>query len=64
MCRLADPDLILEAEMLYYEILLEIEFVMQSIEDFLCYGKRILAMCLGLELFELQPAMLVSQIRT
>ena len=49
--------------MLYYEILLVIVFVMQSIEHFLCNGKRILAMCLGLELFDRQPAMLYSKFR-
>lgn len=46
-----------EAERLYREILPVIVFVMQSIEHFLCYGKRILAARLELEVHDRLPAM-------
>lgn len=39
-----------EAEALYREILPAITFVMQSIPSLLCYGKRLVALRLGLEL--------------
>ena len=47
-----------EAERLYREILPVIVFVMQSIEHFLCYGKRILANRLELEVHDRLPAMI------
>ena len=46
-----------EAERLYQEILPVIVFVMQSIEHFLCYGKRILAARLGLDVHDRLPSM-------
>ena len=46
-----------EAERLYQEILPVIVFVMQSIEHFLCYGKRILAARLGLDVYDRMPSM-------
>ena len=56
-----NPESILEAEMLYYEILLVIVFVMQSIEHFLCYGKRIIASRLNLEVHDRRPAMVPTE---
>ena len=49
-----------EAERLYQEILPVIVFVMQSIEHFLCYGKRILAARLGLNVHDRLPSMTPS----
>ena len=46
-----------EAERIYQEILPVIVFVMQSIEHFLCYGKRILAARLGLDVHDRLPSM-------
>lgn len=46
-----------EAERLYQEILPMNVFVMQSIEHLICYGKRILAARLGLEVHDRLPAM-------
>jgi len=51
------PEAEAEAERLYREILPVIVFVMQSIEHFLCYGKRILAARLELEVHDRLPAM-------
>jgi 4-hydroxy-tetrahydrodipicolinate synthase len=46
-----------EAERLYREILPLIVFVMQSVEMFLCYGKRIAAQRLGIEqVYDRAPA--------
>ncbi len=44
-----------EAEAQYREILPAIVFVMQSIPHLLCYGKRILAHRLGLDVFDREP---------
>ena len=45
-----------EAERLYREILPLIVFLMQSVDQFLCYGKRIAARRLGLgEVFDREP---------
>ena len=46
-----------EAERLYREILPLIVFLMQSVENFLCYGKRVAARRLGLgEVLDRPPA--------
>jgi dihydrodipicolinate synthase/N-acetylneuraminate lyase len=46
-----------EADRLYRDILPLVVFVMQSIDQFLCYGKRVAAWRLGLgEVFDRQPA--------
>ena len=36
-------------------------FVMQSIEHFICYGKRLLALRAGLEVFDRSPALRPDQ---
>ena len=56
-----DPESEREAERLYQEILPVIVFVMQSIEHFLCYGKRIFAARLGLEVHDRRPAMIPTK---
>jgi dihydrodipicolinate synthase/N-acetylneuraminate lyase len=48
LLRTGRPDAETEAERLYREILPLIVFLMQSVEHFLCYGKRIAARRLGL----------------
>jgi 4-hydroxy-tetrahydrodipicolinate synthase len=51
-----------EAEALYQQVLPLITFVMQSIDQFLCYGKRITAQRLGLsEVFDREPGMQPSE---
>jgi 4-hydroxy-tetrahydrodipicolinate synthase len=55
--RRGTPEAEAEAERLYREILPLITLLMTSIENFLCYGKRLVARRLGLrEVFERQPA--------
>ena len=56
-----DPESEKEAEQLYREILPVIVFVMQSIEHFLCYGKRIFAARLNLEVYDRRPAMVPTE---
>ena len=56
-----DPESEKEAEQLYREILPVIVFVMQSIEHFLCYGKRIIAARLNLEVHDRRPAMVPTE---
>ena len=46
------------AEQRYGEILPAIVFVMQSIDHLLCYGKRLTAARLGLEVFDRDPGLL------
>jgi 4-hydroxy-tetrahydrodipicolinate synthase len=47
-----------EAERLYRDILPLIVFLMQSVESFLCYGKRVTARRLGLgEVHDRRPAL-------
>ena len=46
-----------EAERLYAEILPAIVFVMQSIDHLLCYGKRLAAARVGLEVFDRDPGL-------
>jgi 4-hydroxy-tetrahydrodipicolinate synthase len=51
-----------EAERIYREILPLITFVMQSIETFLCYGKRVTARRLGIEqVYDRAPAMRANE---
>ena len=59
--HLSDPEFEKEAEQLYREILPVIVFVMQSIEHFLCYGKRIIAARLNLEVHDRRPAMVPTE---
>ena len=57
LMRSGRPEDEAEAERLYREILPLIVFVMQSIDQFLCYGKRLAAQRLGLgEVHDRQPA--------
>ena len=58
LMRSGRPEDEAEAERLYREILPLIVFVMQSIDQFLCYGKRLAARRLGLgeEVHDRQPA--------
>ena len=46
-----------EAERLYREILPAIVFVMQSVDHLICYGKRLAAARLGLEVFDRDPGL-------
>ncbi len=46
-----------EAERLYREILPAIVFVMQSVDHLICYGKRLTAARLGLEVFDRAPGL-------
>jgi 4-hydroxy-tetrahydrodipicolinate synthase len=46
-----------EAERLYREILPAIVFVMQSVDHLICYGKRLTAARLGLEVFDRDPGL-------
>ena len=46
-----------EAERLYREILPAIVFVMQSVDHLICYGKRLAAARLGLEVFDRAPGL-------
>lgn len=46
-----------EAERLYREILPAIVFVMQSVDHLICYGKRLTAARLGLEVFDRGPGL-------
>ena len=46
-----------EAERLYREILPAIVFVMQSVDHLICYGKRLAAARLGLEVFDREPGL-------
>jgi 4-hydroxy-tetrahydrodipicolinate synthase len=48
LMRSGQPEDEAEAERLYREILPLILFLMQSLDTFLCYGKRLLARRLGL----------------
>lgn len=52
--RRGDED---EAERLYREILPAIVFVMQSVDHLICYGKRLTAARLGLEVFDRAPGL-------
>jgi 4-hydroxy-tetrahydrodipicolinate synthase len=46
------------AEAIYRQVLPAIVFIMQSLDQFLCYGKRIAAWRMGLtEVFDRQPAL-------
>jgi 4-hydroxy-tetrahydrodipicolinate synthase len=47
-----------EAERIYREILPAIVFVMQSVDHLICYGKRLTAARLGLEVFDRAPGLL------
>lgn len=47
-----------EAERLYRDILPAIAFVMQSVDHLICYGKRLTAARLGLEVFDRAPGLL------
>jgi len=46
-----------EAERIYREILPAIVFVMQSVDHLICYGKRLTAARLGLEVFDRAPGL-------
>jgi dihydrodipicolinate synthase/N-acetylneuraminate lyase len=46
-----------EAERIYREILPAIVFVMQSVDHLICYGKRLAAARLGLEVFDRAPGL-------
>lgn len=46
-----------EAERLYREILPAIVFVMQGVDHLICYGKRLTAARLGLDVFDREPAL-------
>ena len=58
LMRSGNPEDEIRAEQIYREILPLIVFVMQSIETFLCYGKRIAARRLGIsEIHDRAPAL-------
>ena len=58
LMRAGDPASVAEAERLYREILPLLTFVMQSIDSLICYGKRICAWRLGLDVaHDRAPAM-------
>ena len=55
--RLHDSGAVEAARALHAEVLPVINFVMQSIEHLICYGKRLFAMRAGLEVFDRAPAL-------
>ena len=58
LMQTGDPDDEAEAEQRYREILPLIVFVMQSLDTFLCYGKRVTARRLGIDqVFDRAPAL-------
>ena len=50
-----------KAEQLYRDILPAIVFVMQSVDHLICYGKRIVAARMGIEVFDRAPGLLPNQ---
>ena len=50
-----------KAEQLYRDILPAIVFAMQSVDHLICYGKRIVAARMGIEVFDRAPGLLPNQ---